>query len=53
MLLVAGVTWIAVAGDENLLLAVLGAVPGGLMLTAGVGSLLFPGERGLTRAARA
>ena len=51
LLLVAGVTWIAVAGDENLLLAVLGAIPGGLMLTAGVGSLLFPGERGLTRAA--
>jgi len=51
ILLVAGVTWMALASDGNLLIAILGAIPGALMVTAGVGSLLFPGERGLARAA--
>lgn len=51
ILLVAGVVWIGLASDGNLVVAILGAIPGALMTTAAVGSLLFPGERGLARAA--
>lgn len=51
ILLVAGVAWIVTAADHSLPVLALGAVPGALMLVGGVGTLMFAGERGLTRCA--
>jgi len=51
ILLIAGVAWIVTAADQSLPVLVLGAIPGALMLVGGVGTLMFPGERGLTRSA--
>ena len=46
-----GMGWIAVGGDEGLLAFLLAAIPGGLLVTGGGASLLFPGEPGATRVA--
>ncbi|MGB5211417.1 MAG: hypothetical protein WBP60_12930 [Gammaproteobacteria bacterium] len=51
ILAVAGVAWIVTGADHSLPVLVLAAVPGSLMLIAAVGTLMFPGERGLTRSA--
>ncbi len=46
-----GMGWIAVGGDEGIFAFLLAAVPGGLLVTGGGASLLFPGEPGATRVA--
>lgn len=49
ILLVAGLAWLDAGAGESVLALVLAAIPGGCMLTAALGFLLFPGERGLSR----
>jgi hypothetical protein len=51
ILAVAGIGWIVTAADHSLPVLALGAIPGALMLVGGVGTLMFAGERGLTRSA--
>lgn len=49
ILLVASLAWLEAGGDGGAVRLLLAVVPGGLMLTAAVGTVFFPGERGLTR----
>ena len=49
ILIVAALSWLEAGADGGIIRFVLAAIPGGLMLTAGLGTLFFPGERGLTR----
>lgn len=51
ILAIAGVAWIVTAADHSLPVLVIGGIPGALMLVGAVGTLMFPGERGLTRSA--
>ncbi|HKK03239.1 MAG TPA: alpha/beta hydrolase family protein [Gammaproteobacteria bacterium] len=50
LMAVAGVAWIACGADGGLLALILAALPGALLLAAGTGTLLFPGDRLVPRA---
>jgi dienelactone hydrolase len=49
ILLAAGLVWLYAGADGGLLAFLLAAVPGGLMLTAAIGTLNLPGSRGINR----
>ncbi len=49
VLLVCGLAWMDAGSGEGLLTLLLAAVPGGAMLTAAIGFVMFPGDNGISR----
>ena len=49
LLLVCGLAWLDAGADEGLLTLLLAAVPGGAMLSAAIGFLMYPGDQGIAR----
>jgi len=49
ILLAGGLIWLRAGADGSWLRFLLAAIPGGLMLTGALGTLCFPGARGLNR----
>lgn len=44
LVMIAGLTWLASGADEGLLLFLLAALPGSLLVTSAVASVVFPGD---------
>ncbi len=49
ILLVCGLAWMDAGAGEGLLALLLATIPGGAMLTAAIGFLMFPGDQGIAR----
>jgi len=49
ILLICGLAWVDAGAGEGLLTLLLAAIPGGAMLTAAIGFLMFPGDHGIAR----
>lgn len=49
ILLVCGLAWLDAGGDEGLLALLFAGIPGGAMLAAAIGFLMYPGDNGMAR----